>query len=380
MRFHLSMYCLLLLLFSAVSAQHSLISPAQPLVESGINALYNYQFDQAITLLDSARNTDPEHPVAPFILIAAKWLKAQTELGYDSSYVVLIREAGKAVPVYKQLIKAHPENAEYYLYLGSTYGIRARVALAQKAWIDVLYSGYQGYKMVRIAQALQPALWDTYMPKGSLEYYASKSPQIIQWMAELFGIDVDTRQGLIDLKIAARLSHYSWIEASNMLVYANLYLEKNYEEALLWVEPLVNRFPRHPFFAFLKGEALAKAGKWEQLDAMMPDLENFTNTELFLPRNECQIKLSYIRALKTFANGQYEDTITLTTWMIDNYYMEFDWLLGFAHNLRGNSYDLLGERELAIRDYRVTARLENRYPEVEEAKKLLTRPYKLSVR
>jgi len=364
------------LLFSEGEAQLSISSPAQPLIESGIDALYNYKFDTAISLLDSAKIADPDHPVTPFILIAAKWLKAQTELGYDSSYAVLIREVRRTIPVYKQLIKTHPDNAEYYLYLGSTYGIRARVALAQKAWLDVLYSGYQGYKMVRVAERLEPALWDTYMPKGSLEYYASKSPQIIQWMAELFGIDVDGEQGLIDLKIAARLSHYSWIESSNMLVYAYLYLEKNYDEALKWVEPLVLQFPGHPFFAFLKGEALAKSGRWHELEAIMPTLEKFTETELFLPRNECQIKLTYIRALKAFDQGQYADVISMTGWIIDNYYMEFDWLLGFAHILRGKSYDILGKRKLALEDYRITAQLENRYPEVNEARALLKEPYR----
>ena len=55
--------------------------------------------------------------------------------------------------------------------------------------------------------------------------------------------------------------------------------------------------------------------------------------------------------------------------------MEFDWLKGFAHLLRGQSYDILGKRKLAIKDYKEVLKMDAYYPEVKEAKKLLNEPY-----
>ena len=127
-------------------------SPAEPMVEKGVNALYNYQFSQAIIFLDSARNTDPLHPVVPFVRIAAKWLHTQVNYGYVASYEMILEETKAAIPIYENLITQFPQDPEYHLYLGSTYGIRARIALANKDWLDVLYNAYQGLKHIRKAK------------------------------------------------------------------------------------------------------------------------------------------------------------------------------------------------------------------------------------
>ena len=55
--------------------------------------------------------------------------------------------------------------------------------------------------------------------------------------------------------------------------------------------------------------------------------------------------------------------------------MEFDWLKGFAHLLRGQSYDMLGKRDLAIKDYKEVLKMDEYYPEVEEARILLKKPF-----
>ena len=43
-------------------------------------------------MLDSARKIDSSHPLLPFVLISAKWLKIQTEEGYDASYKIINEE------------------------------------------------------------------------------------------------------------------------------------------------------------------------------------------------------------------------------------------------------------------------------------------------
>ena len=37
---------------------------------------------------------------------------------------------------------SYKQKAEYYLYLGSSYGLKARVALAKKDWLNVILFGY----------------------------------------------------------------------------------------------------------------------------------------------------------------------------------------------------------------------------------------------
>ena len=341
-------------------------SPAEPMVEKGVNALYNYQLSQAITLLDSARTIDPHHPVVPFVRIAAKWLHTQVNSGYAASYEMILKETKAAIPIYENLITQFPQDPEYHLYLGSTYGIRARIALANKDWLDVLYNGYQGLKHIRKAEDMDDMLMDVYMPMGIMSYFACMSPMPVQWAAAMVNLSTDCEVGVAQLNMAVEKSHYSWMEASNVLSYIYLHIQRDYSNAEKVIAPLVDEFPGHPYFAFLKGELLAKTQQWDELEKLMTILKKFASKGPFLQQNECQLKLNYIEGLTAFFHEDYNTTIEKCNWMLENYHMEFDWLKGFAHLLRGESYDMLGKRDLAIKDYKEVLKMDDYYPEVGE--------------
>ena len=358
-----------ILLFSSflLPAYNREISPAELIVQDGINAMYNYEFENAITILDSAWQIDSIHPVPPFVLIAAKWLHTQIREGYDASYEKIDSEVEATLPIYNSLIAQYPENPEYYLYLGSTYGIRARTALAGKAWLDVLYFGYQGLKYIRKAQDMDSELKDVYMPLGLMEYFACLSAAPVQWGAKLVGLSTDCEEGLNHLEIAAKESHYSWIEASNVLTYAYLHIERDFNKAEQIITPLVEQFPGHPYFAFLRGELLAKTKKWDELDELMPKLREFASKGSFLQQNECQLKLAYIEGVTAYYKKDYTNAISKFNWILSNYHMEFDWLKGFTHFLRGQTHEEIGEFEWAIADYKDVLKMDSYYPEVDKA-------------
>lgn len=350
-------------------------SPAESLVEEGINALYNYQFKFAITILDSAWELDDKHPLIPFLLISVKWLKTQTEAGYDASYAMIDSEVEQTIPIYKQLIKKYPDDPELVLYLGSTYGIRARTAMASKEWINVLIYGYKGLKYVGKAHNMDEKLMDVYMPMGLMEYFSCISPAPVKWAAKITGLEVDCEMGLQYLNVAVTESHYSWIEASNVLSYVYLHIQRDYEKCLQIIGPLVEEFPGHPFFTFMQAELFAKTVKWDKLELMMPRLEEFAESGPYLQKNECQLKLAYIRSLKAFYNGNYAESLKQTDWILENYYMEFDWLQGFTFLIQGKCYDILGDRRSAIQAYKQVLKMDEYYPEVEEGKAYLKEPY-----
>ena len=182
------------------------------------------------------------------------------------------------------------------------------------------------------------------------------------------GLSTDCEAGLKHLEIAANESHYSWIEASNVLTYAYLHIERDYIKAEEFIYPLVEKFPGHPYFALLKGEFLAKSKKWEALDELLPELREFASKGPFLQLNECQLKLAYIEGLKSYHKKDYSTAISKCNWILTNYHMEFDWLKGFAYFLRAQSFEDLGQMESAVIDYREVIKMDSYYPEVEEAR------------
>ena len=128
----------------------------------------------------------------------------------------------------------------------------------------------------------------TLLPIGIMEYFSCLSSPPIQLGARIAGISPDCKQGLDHLSIAARKSHYSWIEASNILTYAYLHIERDYDKADYYVSLLMDKFPGHPHFALLKGEVLAKSKRWTHLDRLLPKLDQFTYVNFFITIDDYQ--------------------------------------------------------------------------------------------
>ena len=213
------------------------------------------------------------------------------------------------------------------------------------------------------------------MPIGIMEYLACLSPRPVKWAASFLDINSNCDIAIEHLNLAISNSYYSWIEASNVLTYIYLHILRDYDSALKIINPIFKKYPGHPFFAFLKGEALAKSNRLNDLDKMMPKLIEFSKSGPFLQQNECQLKLAYIRALIFFNNGNYDETINQTNLIIDNYHMEFDWLKGFSYLLQGKSYDILGKRDKAKKAYKKVLEMDDYYPEVEEARLFISEAF-----
>ena len=159
-----------------------------------------------------------------------------TERYSDGHKKVLVKYKGEGES--EKLIEKMPNDPEYYLYLGSTYGIRARTAIAGKEWLNVLYYGYQGLKYIRKAQSMDNALMDVYMPIGLMEYFSCMASSPVRLAAKVVGITPDCELGISHLEDAVSGGGYSRIEAGNALTYIYLYFLNQPEDALKHINPL----------------------------------------------------------------------------------------------------------------------------------------------
>lgn len=341
----------------------------------GIENLYNYKLDLAISNFDSVMIIHPEHPVAPFVKIAALWLNTQIHEGYDSSYSVIYNEVERTLPFYESLIEKNDKNAEAFLYLGCSYGIRARVDLARKEWLNVIYSSYIGYREIRKAEFLNPELIDVNMPFGLLEYYAGMSSLPVQILANIVGINPNKEKGLEHLLHAVEARSYSWIESAMTLVYCWLYFENDLIKAELLSFELMTSFPDNPFFGFLYGEAVLRQGNVKEYEKLIIKYENIIQSSPPILSNECELKLKYLQAIHAFQNKNFNTVFNNTIWIENNYGMEMDWLLGLSWLLRGKTLDVKSERENAVKYYKKAADLDNTFAYIDWAKEYIRHPY-----
>lgn len=345
----------------------------EALLWRGIDAMYSYRFEEAAQSLEEVMQRSPENPVAPFIAVANAWLRAMTEEGIRESHQALLASIDAAIPKYNAMLASQPDRAVALLYLGSTYGLKARVALSGKRWGTVVTAGLKGWRMVNRANSIDSTMMDAYLPIGIFDYYTGASSAPIRFMARLFGMNPDKEAGIEKLHRATEEAPYAWIEAASTLAILLLYIEDKPERALQYVERLVEKYPDNYYFNFLKEDALVRTGKYAAARQYLPELATLLETAHPNQKLEWELKFANVEASLALADRDQEQALERATWVIDNYAMEFDWHLGFALMTRGTVREQGGDFGGARRDYKRARALDNRTYVIVESKIALDR-------
>ena len=345
-------------------------------IDRAIYHLYNFEFNKSIEILDSLSNDYPIDPLIPFLKISNKWQQALIYDNPESSYIIINSGIKKLIPYYLQMIEQYPDNQDYKLFLGSLYGLSARIYLAKSEWISLVISASKGIGYIKEALEADPDLFDAYMPIGTLEYFLCRSSAPLRIIGRILGLKSDCVEAIKKIEIASTKSRYSWIEAMNVLSYIYLYIEKDYIKALEKSSHISSKFPGHPFFPFLEAESLINLDKITEFYELEDRLISFTQIGGVNQISESQNKLSYLKSIVAYKNSQYDDAIFITTNLINNYKMEFKWVLGYAYLIRGKSYDMKGDRQSAIENYKLSIKFLEKWPAQQEAKYLILNPLK----
>ncbi len=325
----------------------------------GIDAMYSYRFAQAQAALDSVIARDPDNPVAPFVAASNRWLRALTEQGVAESYEALLSAVDVTIPHYKAMLRRDSPEAEILLFLGTTYGLRARVAIAQKRWTSVIYSGLKGVRLVQRAHRQDSTLADAWLPIGIFDYYAGASSRPVQILARMFGIRPDRQLGIAELDRAVRQAPHAWIEAASTLSILYLYIEDNPQAAYRYTSLLMDHYPDNYYFNFLYGEELVRTHRLNRARQLLPQLQGLVQRSHPNQRLEWKLKYAALEAALAWEEGDPVLALERAQWAIDNYEMEFDWHLGQALYLRATIREGRGDLAGAREDFRAVVRLDN---------------------
>ncbi|MEE9465143.1 MAG: hypothetical protein V3W14_06180 [Candidatus Neomarinimicrobiota bacterium] len=335
------------------------IAAGDSLFWRGIDAMYSYRFAEAHILLDSVMTSDPDNPVAPLVSVGNRWQWALAEEGVVESYDAILTGINTTLPRYEAMLERGVPEAEVWLYMGSTYGLRARIAIAQKRWMSVLYSGLKGFRLIQRAQEQDSTLADAWLAVGLFDYYGGISSAPIQVVARMFGIRPDRRLGLAELERAIREAPYAWVEAASIISIIYLYVEDNPHAAYRYTIMIRDRYPDNYYFNFLYAEELVRTGRLEAARQFLPQLRALVDRSHTKQRPEWDLKYGTLEAALAFEEGNLEKALERAEWVISNYRMEWDWHLGQALYLRGAIREQRDDPAGALDDYKAVTRLDN---------------------
>lgn len=346
--------------------------PVEQQLWRAINAMYSYKYALATATFDSVLAADPDNIVAPFVAAANRWQQSITQVGPSASHDTLFMVLDQTIPHYARLLEnADGSQAQILLFMGSAYGLRARVAVAQKKWLSVIYSGFRGWQMIKRAYALNPDLKDAYFPMGIFEYFAAESPPPVQLLARIVGIGTDKQAGLEKMDAAVREGEYAWIESGSILAIIYLYRENDPLAAIPYTTMLIDFFPGNYYFRILHGDQLVRNAPISVAGVYLDSLETFLATSHEHQQLEWALKLATLRAQLLYRSGLDDEAMELADWVVANYAMEFDWHLGIALYLRGKIKVRQGQPDMARLDFIKAIALDNQTYIIQEAKQAL---------
>jgi tetratricopeptide (TPR) repeat protein len=382
----------------------------EELRRSGLDALYNIDYDKAQRDFKEIIQLFPNHPGGYQLLAARVWIKTlyesrrlQVSLYSNESFYTngddkvdpkvvtefrnLTREAKRLA---EAKLKQEPKNIEALDFLANTEGLKASFEEAvERRHFAALRDGNDAVGHHREVLKLDPKYIDAQITIGLYEYVVGSLPLPVKIIAGATGYRGSKKRGLAMLEQVAKEGRWSQDDAKTVLVL--LYTrEKRFAEVVKLTRELSAKYPRNYLLKLETADALVslagvKRKEKDLAGAVQSEKEAFATFDEVL--RDRTVRDSAVRALDLI-HFKYGEALLMAGYN-DRAAKEFlaatkvasaeAGLVTMAHLYAARSYDAAGKRDEALAQYKEVLARPNIYDAHDEAKKGLRQAYKTEV-
>ncbi len=374
---------------------------------SGLEALYNLDYDKAQKDFKEIGRLHPNHAAGPQLLAARVWIKTlyetrrlQSSLYSSESFYSsgddkvdpkvieefrnLTREAKRRS---ETRLKKNPKDIEALYWLGATEGLKASFEEAvERRHFAALRDGNDSVDHHREVFKLDPKFVDVGLTVGLYEYVVGSLPLPIKVVAGITGFRGSKKRGLALIEQVAKEGTWARDDAKTLLIV--LYTrEKRFGDVLAHARELTAKYPRNYLFRLEAAGALVaqaeverKAKNTEAAEkaqreafAIFDDLLRDRSVRDTVSRVLDLVHFKYGEVLLTAGEGERAAREFLAATKVERAGPE---LVTMAHLYAARAYDLAGKRDAALSEYREVLTRPDIYAAHEEAKKGLKQPYR----
>ena len=409
--------CILVIVFSATFLVQGQQPPTwlgeterarfETLRQSGIEALYNLDYDKAQRDFKEIASLYPAHPGGPQLLATRVWIKTlyetrrlQSSLYSSESFYTngddkvdpkVVEEFRRLTREAKRLaqakLKQDPNNVEALDSLATTEGLKASFEEAvERRHFAALRDGNDAVDHHRAVLKLDPKFIDAQLTVGLYEYVVGSLPLPIKIIAGVTGFHGSKKRGLAMLEQVTKEGRWSRDDAKTLLIL--LYTrEKRFADALALTRDLSAKYPRNYLFRLETADALvsmaeAKRKAKDVVAATQAEKEAFATFDELLRDRAVRDTAARALDLIHFKYGE----VLLLAGQQDRAAKEFlaatrveraePGLVTMAHLYAAHAFDVAGKREEALTQYKEVLARPNVYDAHDEAKKGLRQAYK----
>jgi len=400
---------LLLVGVASVAAQTPWLTGAErarfeELRRSGLDALYNIDYDKADRDFKEIVKLYPNHPGGYQLLAARLWIKTlyesrrlQVSLYSSESFYTngddkvdpkivtefrnLTREAKRLA---EAKLKQEPKNVEALDFLANTEGLKASFEEAvERRHFAALRDGNDAVDHHREVLKLDPKYIDAQITIGLYEYVVGSLPLPVKILAGATGYRGSKKRGLAMLEQVAKEGRWSQDDAKSVLII--LYTrEKRFADVIALARELSVKYPRNYLLRVETADALVslagvKRKEKDLAGAVQAEKEAFaTFDELLRDRNTAAraLDLIHFKYGEALLMAGYNDRAAKEFLAATKVDRAEPGLITMAHLYAARSYDVAGKRDEALAQYKEVLARPNVYDAHDEAKRGLRQAYK----
>ncbi|MBR3631882.1 MAG: tetratricopeptide repeat protein [Elusimicrobiaceae bacterium] len=343
--------------FSPLQAEIKLPPDVMQYATTGINGVYTLDFDTANENIQKVFDLYPDHPFAHFGNAMVAWARYEYEfeLSDGEQQKKFEKILDDSIAGIKRWIKQNPDDPNGYMGIGALYGLRAMFSMRTRSWVTAYFSGRKAISNLEKSMKLDPTYYDAYFGLGIYNYFAGTLPNVIKILAKIVAIKGNVDEGVRQLNIAREKATFTSDSAKLILIeIQNTRGNKYYapDKSLQYIQELHAKFPANPLMHYV---VLICQFENEQYDEVLAGGQEFLSLigsnkfykEIYIPRAYTAIGTSYM------AKGEWEkarDAFEQSRKASANQ-APSRWGVWNEYRL-GQVYDVLGQREQAIAQYK----------------------------
>ena len=365
-----------------------------PLVRQAFQRFYILDYDGALSRFEKIQAQNPDNPLAvDYVLYAVifrelyrldlldttfyahdGFLNGKHAVAADPTVTTRVNSLfTSAVELSEQQLAKHPEDVDSLFARGWARSLHAvYIGLLQRSFIPALHVALQARSDNEKVLRLDPEYIDAKMVVGVHQYVTGSLPLGIKILAGVAGITGSKSKGIQDLREAGDRGVISSVEARTAL---GLFLrrEARYDEAIAVTRSLTEEYPRDFLFRLELANLTKDAGQGKEAIAEYEQLLAQAKKPGFFP--SAHLELAWfglgdtLQGQKNYAEAAvaYNQATTQPTISVD--------LKSRCDLNSGKMYDLLNERDMALRQYEVVLRQDGDSAQADSARKYLKSPF-----
>jgi tetratricopeptide (TPR) repeat protein len=366
-------FCCLLCSSQLVADSHpfEMTPETAQILRNGLHRMYKYDLKEADNLFDELIRRFPDHPIGYMHKAELIWWKALMDTKDEGLKETFRRFNEQALLKGEESLTRDPRDFYALLYLAGSYGNQTRFNIyISKSYFGAITSGLKGYKYIRSAHALRPDYVDSLIGLGAYNYFAGALPMVIKPFAQMFSASGNKTEGIKQLEQVVAKGEFGKIEARTVLlgVYLN---EKKWVEYRRILRQLIAEFPSNPvFYAWLAAPFITQKRWGDGIHQFSELIEQANSSGLQAGQGYAY----YQKGRLELEKGDHENAIQSFSRILETHSRDEN-LLARTFLLRALAYDLMGNRDMALADYRATLDLPNVEDTHLKAQQFLSSPY-----